>query len=203
MLPLIEKRSDHIISRQEKSSMKKDRATVKVAQSQATHALLKSRPSIPDACETINSQPKVAIKGDIRLRVTEQYAAGFVPRCIPFLPQTLPHTLSREVPGKEEQHEDAEQHPSSPFDQQLQAVNFSGEKIAEEAEGCVPYECSHQFIAQKAPVLHPGHSGTQGHKRTEMPDQVRHKNGLSSMFFEQHTCHTQPSSQAYAAAQLP
>src|SRR5258708_3107210 len=75
MLPLIEKRSDHIISRQEKSSMKKDRATVKVAQSQATHALLKSRPSIPDACETINSQPKVAIKGDIRLRVTELYAA--------------------------------------------------------------------------------------------------------------------------------
>lgn len=55
--------------------MKKDRATVKVAQSQATHALLKSRPSIPDACETINSQPKVVIKGDIRLRVTELYAA--------------------------------------------------------------------------------------------------------------------------------
>ena len=55
--------------------MNKARANVKAAPSQTPHALLKSRPSIPDASETINSQPKVAIKGDIRLRINEQYAA--------------------------------------------------------------------------------------------------------------------------------
>jgi hypothetical protein len=71
----MERKSANSIPRQEKSSMKKARATVKVAQSQATYALLKSRPPIPDASETINSQPKVIINGDIRLRVTEPYAA--------------------------------------------------------------------------------------------------------------------------------
>ena len=55
--------------------MKKARATGKATPSQAMHALLKSRPSIPDASETITSQPKVLITGDIRLRVAESYAA--------------------------------------------------------------------------------------------------------------------------------
>jgi hypothetical protein len=64
----MERKSANCKPRQEKVSMNKARANVKAA-------LLKSRPSIPDASETINSQPKVAIKGDIRLRINEQYAA--------------------------------------------------------------------------------------------------------------------------------
>jgi hypothetical protein len=71
----MERKAANSIPRQEKVSMNKARANVKATQSQATHALLKSRPSIPDASETINNQPKVTIKGDIRLRVTEPYAA--------------------------------------------------------------------------------------------------------------------------------
>jgi hypothetical protein len=71
----MERKSANCIPRQEKVSMNKTRTNVKAAQSQATHALLKSRPSIPDASETITSQPKVTIKGDIRLRINEPYAA--------------------------------------------------------------------------------------------------------------------------------
>jgi hypothetical protein len=69
------KKISQLHTRQEKISMKKARATGKAAQSQATHALLKSMLNIPDASETITSQPKVLIKGDIRLRVAEPYAA--------------------------------------------------------------------------------------------------------------------------------
>jgi hypothetical protein len=71
----MERKSANSIPRQEKISMKKAQATVKAAQSQATHALLKRMLNITDDPETINSQPKVLIKGDIRLRVAEPYAA--------------------------------------------------------------------------------------------------------------------------------
>ena len=55
--------------------MKRTLANIKSAQSQAKCALLHSTPSIPDDPEKSNSNPKVLIKGDIRLRVTESYAS--------------------------------------------------------------------------------------------------------------------------------
>src|SRR6266699_2285144 len=54
--------------------MKRTLANIKSAQSQAKCALLHSTPSIPGDPEKSNSNPKVLIKGDIRLRVTESYA---------------------------------------------------------------------------------------------------------------------------------
>ncbi|OLB53252.1 MAG: hypothetical protein AUI01_12150 [Ktedonobacter sp. 13_2_20CM_2_56_8] len=54
--------------------MKRTLAEIKSAQSQAKCALLHRIPSIPDDPEKNNSNPKVFIKGDIRLRVTESYA---------------------------------------------------------------------------------------------------------------------------------
>src|SRR5207244_10464613 len=49
-------------------------ANIKSAQFQAKCALLHCTPSIPGDPEKSNSNPKVLIKGDIRLRVTESYA---------------------------------------------------------------------------------------------------------------------------------
>ena len=54
--------------------MNRTLANVKPAQSQSTHALLDSIAYFPDDPGKINSEPKVLIKGDIRLRVTESYA---------------------------------------------------------------------------------------------------------------------------------
>jgi hypothetical protein len=55
--------------------MNRTLANVKPAQSQATCALLNNIRYIPDDPEKIDSSPKVLIKGDIRLRVTESCAA--------------------------------------------------------------------------------------------------------------------------------
>src|SRR5207248_4735381 len=74
MLNLMDKRSANGTTIQEKSSMKRTLANFKPAQSQVTHALVKNIPYIPDDPEKINSNPKVFIKGDIRLRVTASYA---------------------------------------------------------------------------------------------------------------------------------
>jgi len=54
--------------------MKRTLANIKSAQFQAKCALLHCTPSIPGDPEKSNSNPKVLIKGDIRLRVTESYA---------------------------------------------------------------------------------------------------------------------------------
>ncbi len=50
-------------------------ADVKRTQRQSAHTGMKGRVYIPDDLATTNSSPKVVITGDIRLRVTESYAA--------------------------------------------------------------------------------------------------------------------------------
>ena len=50
-------------------------ADVKRRQRQSAHTGVQGRVYIPDDLATTNSNPKVVITGDIRLRVTESYAA--------------------------------------------------------------------------------------------------------------------------------
>ena len=55
--------------------MNKTLADVKRTQGQATHTGMHGRLYIPGDLATTSSSPKVVITGDIRLRVTESYAA--------------------------------------------------------------------------------------------------------------------------------
>jgi hypothetical protein len=105
----------------------------------------------------------------------------------------MPYALSKESPGEKEEHKDAKEHPARSLDQHLQAGNLCRQKIAEQAEAGVPQDSGHQLISQEAPVLHPGHPGGERHKRTELPDQVRHENRLSTMFCDQPPRQAQPS----------
>jgi len=113
----------------------------------------------------------------------------------------MPHAPSEEAPGEKEEHKDTEEYPARSLDQHLQAVNLCHQEISQQAEGGVPQGSGHQLISQEAPVLHPGHPGAQRHKRTELPDQVRHENRLSAMFCDQPMRQPQPSGQPYAATQ--
>src|SRR5438105_6000884 len=75
MLPLMERRSVSNTTRQEKSSMSSILTNVNHTQGQLAQTGEQGRVDIPGVLATTNSSPKVVITGDLRLRVTESYAA--------------------------------------------------------------------------------------------------------------------------------
>src|SRR2546422_3402706 len=123
-----------------------------------------------------------------------------MPRNAVFLPETLPHALSKETPGEEEE-EATQEHPTCPLDEHLQAVNLCRQEISQRAEGSIPQRSGDQLIYQEAQVPHPGHAGTQRDKRTELPCQVRNEDRLPSMSCDQHARQAQPPGQPNAATQ--
>ena len=89
----------------------------------------------------------------------------------------LPHTLSNEAPGAEEEREDAKEHPARSLDQYLQAIHLCRQKIAEQAERAIPQGSGHQLIyfplcllkAHECPQQLVQHARSEGEQRVNDP----------------------------------